>query len=329
MKKSWRLWRVAIVSLLLTVLMIVPDTALAANQRVVAIATLLNHPTLAAIQAGMKQELTREGYIEGKNIKYIVMNANGQIQLAPAIAREIAIRRPDVTVAITTPIAQAVAKVVDGPIVFAAVTDPVGAGLLKSLDKPPPNITGTSDAWPYQDQLQLIHDITPSVRRLGILYNPGEPSSQYGMRQLRRLAPRMGFKIVDGPVNSPIDVYPVAESLSRRVDALFLSSDNTAIAGMAGALKVAVEHKIPYYVGDSGSVEKGGLAAVSVGYFQLGVETGKRVVRMLRGERSIPVYVARGSEIYVNTASAKLMGVSIPRSVLQRATRVYNKIVGH
>ena len=109
-------------------------------------------------------------------------------------------------------------------------------------------------------------------------------------------------------------------------DALFLSSDNTVIGGVAAAVKVAVEHKMPLYVGDSGTVEKGGLAAVSVGYSELGTETGKLVIRTLNGERNIPTVVGRGSEVYVNKKAAEMMGVTIPEEVLQGATKVYEEI---
>lgn len=236
---------------------------------------------------------------------------------------------PDVIIAITTPMAQAVAKVARCPVVFAAITDPVGAGLVKSLEQGEPNITGTSDAWPYEDQLKLIRKISPNAKRLGVLYNPGEAASQYGIKEIRKYAPGLGFDVVEGSVNTTNDVYPVAQNLASRVDALFLSSDNTVIAGVAAALKVAVEHPLPLYVGDSGTVEKGGLATVSIGYPELGTETGKISVRVLQGEKNIPdvsTLVAKGKEVYLNTKAAELMKVTIPEDVLKQATRVYAEI---
>ncbi|MFH0826122.1 MAG: ABC transporter substrate-binding protein, partial [Pseudomonadota bacterium] len=284
--------------------------------KVVAIATLMSHPALDAVQENLKKELERHGLVEGKNIRYVIRNANGQVQLAANIATELASQAPDVIVAVTTPMAQAVAKTARCPVVFAAVTDPVGAGLVKSLDKGEDTITGTSDAWPYEDQLKLIRQISPNAKRLGVLYNPGEAASQYGIKEIRRFAPGLGFELVEGSVSSTGEVYPVAQNLAGRVDALFLSSDNTVIGGVAAAVKVAVEHKIPLYVGDSGTVEKGGLAAVSVGYSGLGTETGKLVVRLLNGERSIPTVVARGAEVYINKKAAQMMGVTVPEEVL-------------
>jgi putative ABC transport system substrate-binding protein len=297
-----------------------PDT------KVVAIATLMSHPALDAVQENLKKELERQGLVEGQNIRYIIRNANGQVQLAANIATELVSQNPDVIVAVTTPMAQAVAKTARCPVIFAAVTDPVGAGLVKSLEKGEDTITGTSDAWPYEDQLKLIRQISPNAKRLGVLYNPGEAASQYGIKEIRRFAPGLGFELVEGSVSSTGEVYPVAQNLAGRVDALFLSSDNTVIGGVAAAVKVAVEHKIPLYVGDSGTVEKGGLAAVSVGYAELGTETGKLVIRSLNGERNIPTVVARGSEVYINKKAAEMMGVTVPDEVLRNATKVYEEI---
>ena len=296
------------------------------NMKVVAIATLMSHPALDAVQENLKKELEREGFIDGKNIRYVLKNANGQVQLAANIANELASQDPDVIVAVTTPMAQAVAKVAKRPVVFAAVTDPVGAGLVKSLDVGEDTITGTSDAWPYEDQLKLIRKISPNIKRLGVLFNPGEAASQYGIKEIRRFAPSFGFELVEGSVSSTGEVYPVAQNLAGRVDGMFLSSDNTVIGGVAAAVKVAVEYKIPLYVGDSGTVEKGGLAAVSVGYSELGTETGKLVARTLNGEKNIPTVVARGSEVYINKKAAQMMGVVIPEDVLRNATKVYEEI---
>lgn len=315
---------VVIVAVLLMLLVRKPGSG---HEKVIAIATLMSQPALNAVQHNLIEELKKEGYAEGKNVHYIIRNANGQLQLSASIASELVADNPDVIVPITTPMAQAVvAAKPKCPVVFAAVTDPVGAGIVKSLDVGEKNVTGTSDAWPYKDQLALIKRITPGVKKLGVLFNPGEAASQYGMKQIRKYAPAMGFELVEGPVSSTNDVYAVAQSLASRADALFLSSDNTVISGMAAALKVAVQHKIPLYVGDSGTVEKGGLAAVSVGYAQLGTETGKLVGRVLNGEHYIPTYVAHGSEIYLNTRAAQLMGVKIPQTILSEATKVYTEI---
>lgn len=296
------------------------------GERVVAISTLMTQPALDQVQAGLKEEMAKRGWVPGKNIRYIMDNANGQIQLAASIAQDLASQHPDVIVPITTPMAQAVVKMAHCPVVFAAVTDPVGAGIVPSLQNPGPNVTGTSDAWPYQDQLKLIREMLPHARKLGVLFNPGEAASQYGIRQIQKFAPGLGFTLVEGAVSSTSEVYPVALNLAPRVDALFLSSDNTVIGGVAGAIKVATARKVPLFAGDSGTVKEGAMAAVSVGYFDLGRQTGRMVDEVLRGQRNIPVWVAGGSEVFLNLKAAQLMGATIPPSILQHAIKVYRSI---
>lgn len=296
------------------------------DMKVIGVAMFMTHPALDAVLENAKKELAQQGYIEGKNVRYSIKNANGQISLTAGIASDLAAQNPDLIIAVATPMAQAVAKSAKGPVVFAAVTDPVGAGIVKSLHQAEEKITGTSDAWPYEDQLKLIRQITPQAKKLGVIFNPGETAAHYGMKEIRTYAPAIGFELVERAVNSTNDVYAAAQDLSTKVDALFLSSDNTVISGMAAALKVAKERKLPLYVGDSGTVEKGGLAAVSVGYPALGTETGKLAVRMLNGERNVPVFVSKGAEIFINSKSAELMGVKLPDEVTKRATKVFTEI---
>lgn len=292
----------------------------------VAIATLMSHPALNDVDTGLREELERRGWVEGENIEFITRNANQQMQVLPAIAGDLASQNVDVIVGITTPMAQALARVIKSPLVFAAVTDPVKAGLVPDLTNGHVNITGTSDAWPYRAQLALIREILPNAKMLGVLYNPGEAASQYGIEQIRLHAPSFNFELTESGVNTVVEVRPAAEGLAERVDALFLSSDNTVIGGMNGALSVAVEQKKALFVGDSGTVQRGGLAAVSVGYLELGRKTGELVDRMLRGERSIPTVVSMGEEIYINLKAAELMQVEVPQALIDRASKVFQEI---
>lgn len=296
------------------------------ESKVIGVAIFMTHPALDAVLENTKKELARQGYVEGKNTEYIIKNANGQISLTAAIASDLVVQNPDLIIAVATPMAQAVVKSAKSPVIFAAVTDPVGSGIVKSLQQAEEKITGTSDAWPYEDQLKLIRQISPQAKKLGVIFNPGETAAHYGMKEIRTYAPAIGFELVERAVNSTNDVYAAAQDLSTKVDALFLSSDNTVISGMAAALKVAKERKLPLYVGDSGTVEKGGLAAVSVGYPALGTETGKLAVRILKGERNIPVFVSKGTEIFINSKSAELMGVKLPDEVVKKATKIFTEI---
>lgn len=302
------------------------NTLTSEGVKVIAIANLMSHPILDTVQENLLKELRREGYEDGKNMRLILRNAGGQMQVVPSIAHELVAQDPDIIIAISTPVSQAIKKVAKCPVVFGAVTDPLSADLVSSFERGEEMITGTSDATPYDEQLRLIKRITPEAKRLGVIFNPGEAASQYGIKQLKKFAPEIGFTLFEGPVSSTGDVYPVSQELSSKVDAMLISTDNTVAAGIAAAVKVAVENKIPLYACDSGSIEKGAIAAVSAGYAQVGLDTGKLAVRLLNGERGIPAIAAKGSELYLNKKAAEMMGVRIPDEVLKDATKVYEEL---
>lgn len=292
----------------------------------VVIATLLSHPSLDEISAALKRRMIDLGWKEGQNITYVDRNANGNPQLAATIAADVEQLKPDAVVPITTPMAQAVAKTVTAPVVFAAVTDPVGAGLLPSIDEPKDNLTGVSDAWPYQQQLELLREIAPNARTIGVLLNPADAASDHGIRQVRSIASRMGLTLVEVACASPSEVGTAAASVIGRIDALYLSSDATVISGFPGAARVASRAKKPLIVGDRGTVEKGGLATVSVGYSALGRQVADLLDRVLKGERRLKVVVAQGDELFVNAKTAEQSGIKIPDSVLGRAKEVFREI---
>lgn len=289
----------------------------------VAIATLMTHPALDSVIENMKVSLAARGFKEGESVQYSVKNANGDSNLAVTIVRDLQLENPDVLVAVTTPVAQVAVKEARVPVVFSAVTDPVGAGVVTSLTTPTATITGVSDAWPYRQQLALVREIVPAAKRLGVVFNPGEAASQYGIAQIRELAPATGFSVVEIPVSNTQEILGALRLRIRNVDAIYLSSDNTVIQGLPAALRVSLDNKKPLFVGDSGTVEKGGLAAVSVGYAGVGRATGDLVARVLAGERSIPIVVAQGDEVYLNLDTAKRIGLEIPGSVRGRATQVF------
>jgi len=302
-----------------------PQPAKTAPKRI-AIATLMTHPALDAIVASMKADLAERGFREGDTVQYEMKNANGDTNAAVTIVRELELSKPDVLVAITTPVAQvAVKEARSSPIVFSAVTDPVSAGVVTSLNSTPPNITGVSDAWPYKAQLALAREIVPAAKKLGVVFNPGESASQYGMARIREFAPGLGFEIVEVPVSNTQEILGALRVKIRGLDAVYLSSDNTVIQGVPAALKVCLDNKKPLFVGDSGTVEKGGLAAVSVGYAGVGRSTGALVARVLSGEKSLPVVVAEGDEVFINLDTAKRLGIVIPESVRKRAVRLFGE----
>jgi putative tryptophan/tyrosine transport system substrate-binding protein len=233
-----------------------------------------------------------------------------------------------VIVPISTPSAQAVVAATRSiPVVFTAVTDPVGAQLVRNTDRPGGNVTGLSDLSPLAQHLTLIKEITPKVARLGVLYNPGEPNSVTLLTLLKQVAPQQGMQIIEAPATKSADVQGAARSLVGKVDALYIPTDNTIVTALEAVLAVGDQNDIPVYSGDTNSVERGALATVGFDYYQVGRQTGDIVVRVLRGDKpaDIPVRTAQGTDLFVNLKAAAAMGVTVSPEVIARAKKVIER----
>ena len=233
--------------------------------------------------------------------------------------------RVTVIVPISTPSAQAaLAATRDIPIVFTAVTDPVAAELVPSLKAPGGNITGISDMSPMADHVALIREITPNAKTIGVLFNPGEANSVSLVNRLKEVATAAGLAVVEAPVTKSADVQAAARGLVGKVDVMYVPTDNTVVSALEAAISVAEENDIPFYSGDTDSVKRGTLASIGFNYFDVGVETGKVVARVLKGEKpgDIDVTFASGTDLFVNKAAAAKMGVTIPEAVIARANTV-------
>lgn len=296
----------------------------APGKKRIAIFTLLPHPSLDEAQAAFKDEMKKLGYEEGKNVEYLMRNMQGQISIAASIANELAAQNPDVIVTLTTPPTQAVAKTAKSPVVFMAVVDPIGIGIVKSL-KGEPRVTGVRFDWAYDAQFQLIKEILPKTRKVGIIYNPSDAASKYNVKNMKEICHKYNFELIDGIVNNTNEVYPVSSNIAKRVDVLF-SSDNTAIAAAAAVIKAGVENKVPVFSGERGFVEKGAIGALSVDFTELGQEGAKLTDRVLKGEKNIPINAVKARDLYLNAKAAELMGVKLPQNLLKKAKKVYTTI---
>ena len=296
----------------------------AAEPKTVAITAIVEHPALDAVRDGIMKGLADAGYAEGTDVTFTYETAQGNPATAAQIARQFVGEAPAVIVAISTPSAQAVAAATkDIPVVFSAVTDPIAAQLAASIDAPGGNITGVSDMAPIGDHLALIREITPNVKRLGVLYNPGEANSVSTLAAIKTAAQAAGIAIVEGPATKSADVQAAARSLVGKVDALYVPTDNTIVSALESAVGVAIEAKLPLYAGDTDSVGRGALAAVGFNYFDVGVQTAALVDRVLKGESpgSIPIAFAVGTDLQVNKATAAAIGLTLPQPVLDRASK--------
>ncbi|AJD43143.1 ABC transporter substrate-binding protein [Rhizobium sp. SEMIA 4085] len=291
----------------------------------VAVTAIVEHPALDAVRKGVQDTLAAAGYKEGENLTFRFESAQGNPATAAQIARQFAGEDPNVIVPISTPSAQAVVSATrDIPVVFTAVSDPLGAQLVKDMDKPGGNVTGLSDMSPVAEHVALIKEILPAAKTIGYLYNSGEANSVSLLAALKAEAEKAGMGVVESAATKSAEVQGAARALVGRADAIYVPTDNTIISALEGAVAVAEESKLPLFTADTDSVSRGSIAALGFNYYDVGKQTGDVVVRVLKGEKpgDIPVKVAAGSDLIINTAAAQKMGVKLPESVLKRANRV-------
>ncbi|WP_421594430.1 ABC transporter substrate-binding protein [Shinella sp. M27] len=296
-----------------------------AEEVTVAVTAIVEHPALDAARDGVKEALEAAGYKEGENLKFIYESAQGNPATAAQIARQFVGEDPTVIVPISTPSAQAVVSATkDIPVVFTAVSDPLGAQLVTDMDKPGGNVTGLSDLSPVAEHLALIKEILPNAKTIGFLYNSGEANSVSLLAVLKAEAEKAGLTVVESAATKSAEVQGAARALVGRADAIYVPTDNTIISALEGAVSVAEEAKLPLFTADTDSVSRGAIAALGFNYKDVGKQTGEIVVRILKGENpgDIAVKVAAGTDLVVNKGAAAKMGVTLPEALVGRATRV-------
>jgi putative tryptophan/tyrosine transport system substrate-binding protein len=296
-----------------------------AEMRTVAVTAIDRHPALDATYRGIEDALAEAGYSNGDTFTLTYVNAEGSAARAGEIARRLVEMAPDVIVPISTPSAQAVVAAGGSvPVVFAAVTDPLAAKLVGDLLHPGGTVTGVSDGSPIGAHLDLIKEITPEVRRLGVVFNPLEVNALVLLERLEAEAPARGIEIVAAEAPRAGEVEAAARGLIGRADAIYIPTDNTVVAAAENVVALGSANGVPVYAGDTNMVHLGALAALGFNYYDLGRQTGKIVVRVLEGERAgdVSVQGVEITELYLNLAAAKAMGVSLPEAALARAKRI-------
>lgn len=300
----------------------VPFGASAAEEKSVAVTAIVEHPALDAARDGVLDALKQAGYEPGKNLKWQYQSAQGNNGTAAQIARKFVGDQPDAIVGIATPSAQAlVAATKSVPVVFTAVTDPVGAQLTPSWEASGTNVTGVSDVLALDKQIELIRQIVPEAKRIGIVYNPGEANSVVVVKALKELLPTLGMTLVEASAPRSVDVGSAARSLVGKVDAIYTNTDNNVVSAYEALVKVGNDAKIPLIASDTDSVKRGAIAALGVDYRLLGEQTGRIVVRILNGEKpgDIQPQTSDKLQLFVNPGAAAKQGVSISQALLDSA----------
>ena len=288
----------------------------------VGIIQLMEHPSLDTIRESIIEGLEDEGYVEGKNLKIEDQNGQNDMSTMKNIAQTFVGDECDVIVAIATPAAQAaLSETTEIPIVFAAITDPVGAGLVDSLDNPGGNVTGTSDEVSAEMIMNLAKDITPDFKTIGVLYNIGEDNSVSVVAQLKEYAGENGYKVIESTVTNTGEVQQAAQYLADKVDIVFSPIDNTVASSMAVATETFNNAGIPFYVSADSMVNDGGLATCGIDYTVLGRETAAMIADILEGADPAAIAVRKMSEmsVYVNKETAKALNIEIPQAILDKA----------
>jgi putative tryptophan/tyrosine transport system substrate-binding protein len=303
-----------------------PTKGKAADMPFVAVTQIVEHPSLDAVRNGLKEALDEAGYIEGKTLRWEWLSAQGNPVTAAQIATKYAGANPDVIVAIATPSAQAaVSAAKNTPVIFSAVTDPVGAKLVASAEKPGGNVSGVSDLSPIDQQLALIREILPQAKTLGVIYSAGEDNSVSLIELVKAEAPNQGFtQVKEATVSASSEVAGAARGLVGLVDAIYVPTDNTVVSALESVVQVGQDNDLPVFSGDTDSVKRGAIAGISFNYHDVGRQTGEMVVKVLKGTRpsELPVEYVKAVQLFVNPVSAKEMGVTIPDAVQGRADEV-------
>jgi putative ABC transport system substrate-binding protein len=282
------------------------------------------HELINQIVTGFRAGIAQD--FKDKPVEIIERNANGdQTQISSTINGAIS-SKLDVLATITTPVSQqAVKNAPRGlPVVFIGVTDPIGAGLVKSLEKPG-FTSGVSDIAPLQAVLAIIKQITPKVKRIGFPYSPDEQPALYSRRQVEALAPALGYVVDARPVTSQDELPTLIRDLVRTNDAILVGADNAMFEAAPLIAKTALDGRKPFYAADSSSVKAGAIAGVTVDYTQIGRAGADVVARVLRGEQvgMIPVRTMSDGMLEVNQRSLKKLGITLPKAVADQVKATY------
>ncbi len=292
----------------------------------IAITQIVEHPSLDDMRRGIIDELADNGYVEGQNLTVNFQSAQGNTATAGQIAKQFAGDNPDAIVAISTPSAQSVvAATTTIPIIYTAVSDPLGAKLITADGKPfQSNLTGLSSQLPLEPQLDLLQQIKPDLKTIGYVYSPGEANSVSLRENLKQALPTRGLSLLDIPANRPTDIGMATRSLQGRADIIYTSFDNNVASAFEAMTQAANELKLPIIASDEFSVKRGATAALGVNDYDFGRTTGKMVYRVLNGEavNTIKPEVMNDLTLYVSPKHAKTQGVSLSAELLKNAINV-------
>lgn len=288
-----------------------------AEKKKIGIVQYMAHPSLDDCYNGIIKGLEEAGFKDGDNLTIDYQNAQGQMETSDQLAKNMAAKNYDLIIGIATPSALSVYSATmdtDIPAVFCAVSDPVSAKLVASLDQPGNNCTGSSDVLNLDAQLKMIRAFQPDAKKIGILYTTSEANSVSQLAQIKQIAPDYGFEIVDQGVQSASDIPQAAATLVTKVDCIDNFTDNNVVNNLSVLLDKANEARIPVYGSEIEQVKNGCLASESLDYVSLGEQTGRMAADLLNGAKAseTPVVRVKDSQPVVNTQVLDSFKMTLP-----------------
>nr|WP_115256264.1 ABC transporter substrate-binding protein [Streptococcus pneumoniae] len=283
----------------------------------IGISQFITHQSLDATREGFVDELAKQGYVEGENIEIDLQNAQGEQRNLKTISQQLA-ESSDVVLAIARPSAQSLANTTQTtPVIFSAVTDPVSAKLVESREHPGGNVTGTSDqsSDAISTQINLIKKVLPKAKTIGILYTQSEPNLVVQKDEAKRLLKEKGFTVVEKTILDSNNVKAAVESLMAEVDMVFVPTDNIISSTMETVKQVSIKHKVPVFGGSTEMIAVGGLYNYGTNYEELGRQTARMLIRVLKGEKpeNIAVELPEKLELHTNQEMADALGIDISK----------------
>jgi putative ABC transport system substrate-binding protein len=284
---------------------------------------------LAEPMRGLRQGLKDAGFVEGENLTIEYRWADNQAERLQAMATELVRRRVSLIVATGGGQAPLAAKAATTalPIVFNTADDPVSLGLVASLAQPGGNVTGVSilSTELTAKRLELLHALAPNAIRIAVLINPGEPASNVALRELEAAGGAIGLqtRILRTSTDREIDAA-FASFVHERPDALFVAGSGLFLSRRVQLSLLAAFHRVPAIFSLRELAEAGGLmsygASLRVAYRQVGVYAG----RILKGEKptDLPVVQASKFELVINAQTARMLGLTVPSTLLSVADEV-------
>ena len=299
----------------------------------IGISQFAEHGSLDNCREGFLAGLEEEGIVEGTNLTVLFDNAQADTGTASTISDNYVSKKVNLICAIATPSAMSAYNSTmntDIPVIYTAVSDPVGAGLANEDGSPVGNITGTSDALAVDAQLKMIRQILPDAKKIGILYTTSEANSVSTIEQYKEAAGSFGFEIVDSGINTIADVDLAAADLVTKVDCITNLTDNTVVSALQTVIAKATDAGIPVFGSEVEQVKAGCVASMGLEYFELGKQTGHMAAKVLKGEAKaseMNYEVISEPSLYVNTAAADKVSLALDDDFVASAYEKFDEII--